>query len=117
MFRKGKPDSAAIDSLLSARTRIQGDVVFGGGLHLDGSVTGSVRHTGDGASRLVVGESGVIEGSCEALVVELHGKVQGDILARERVVLGPRAQVEGNLSYGTLEMAAGAVIKGKLIKL
>jgi cytoskeletal protein CcmA (bactofilin family) len=32
------------------------------------------------------------------------------------VVLGPRAQVEGNLHYGTIEMAAGATIKGKLLK-
>jgi cytoskeletal protein CcmA (bactofilin family) len=114
---KGKVASAAIDSLLGASTRIQGDLLFGGGLHLDGSVTGSVKPVAEGATRLVIGETGVVEGSCEAEVVELHGTVKGDIRASRRVVLGPRAKVEGNLHYGAIEMAAGATIKGKLLKL
>jgi cytoskeletal protein CcmA (bactofilin family) len=117
MFRKDKPASAAIDSLLGASTRIQGDLQFAGGLHLEGAVAGSVRAQGNGASRLIIGEAAVVEGSCEAHVVELHGNVKGDILARERIVLGPNARVEGNLHYGTLEMAAGATIKGKLLKI
>jgi len=117
MFRKAKHSSAAIDSLLAGRTCIQGDVVFAGGLHLDGSVTGNVRSEGEGDTRLVIGESGVVEGSCEAQVVELHGTVKGDITGRQRVLLGPRARVEGNLHYGAIEMAAGAAIKGKLLKI
>ncbi len=114
MFRR---DSSAIESLLGATTRIQGDLVFGGGLHLDGAVTGNVKPEGEGNSRLVIGETGVIEGSCEAHVVELHGTVKGDITGRVRVVLGPKARVEGNLIYGAVEMAAGAAIKGKMVKL
>jgi cytoskeletal protein CcmA (bactofilin family) len=115
MFRKDA--SAAIDSLLGASTRIQGDLVFGGGLHLDGAVAGNVRPEGEASTRLVIGETGTIEGSCEAHVVELHGTVKGDITARVRVLLGPRARVEGNLHYGAIEMAAGAAIKGKMVKL
>jgi cytoskeletal protein CcmA (bactofilin family) len=114
--RAQKPDSA-IDSLVSASTRIQGDLQFTGGLHLEGAVTGSVRAPLDAPSRLVVSEIAVIEGSVEAQVVELHGTVRGDIIARGRVALGPRARVEGNLHYGSIEMAAGAHIKGKLVKL
>lgn len=117
MFRRDPKADAVIDSLLNSRTRIQGDVVFSGGLHLEGSVAGSVRAAGEGTSRLVVSESAVIEGSVEAAVVELYGTVRGDISARERVVLGPAAKVEGNLLYGAIEMAAGAHIKGKLVKL
>lgn len=117
MFRRDSRSDATIDSLLSGATRIQGDVQFSGGLHLDGIVTGNVRATGDGPSRLVVGEAAVIEGSVQARVVDLHGTVRGDISARDRVVLGPKARVEGNLYYGTIEMAAGALIKGKLQRL
>lgn len=117
MFRKGTAASAAIESLLGPQTRIQGDLLFAGGLHLDGAVTGSVKARGEGASRLVIGATGVVEGSCEAWLVELHGTVKGDIIARQRIVLGPAACVEGNLHYGTIEMAAGATIKGKLLKL
>lgn len=117
MFRRDQKADSTIESLVSASTRIQGDVQFSGGLHLEGSVAGSVRAPPSAPSRLVVSEIAVIEGSVEAQVVELHGTVRGDIYARGRVTLGPRARVEGNLHYGSIEMAAGAHIKGKLVKL
>lgn len=106
-----------IDSLLNGSTCIEGDLLFTGGLQLEGRVAGHVRATGEGPSRLVVGEAAEVEGSVEAEVVELHGLVRGDILARGRIQLGPRARVEGNLRYGALEVAAGALISGKLMKL
>jgi cytoskeletal protein CcmA (bactofilin family) len=37
--------------------------------------------------------------------------------ARERLVLGGKARVNGNVFYGVIEMAPGAVITGKLIPL
>jgi cytoskeletal protein CcmA (bactofilin family) len=117
MFRRDQKTDPLIDSLVSRSTRIQGDLQFSGGLHLDGAVTGNVRAAPDAASRLVISEAAVIEGSVDAQVVELHGTVRGDIHARGRVALGPRARVEGNLHYGSIEMAAGAHIKGKLVKL
>jgi cytoskeletal protein CcmA (bactofilin family) len=116
-FGKERQATATIDSLLGTTTRIQGDLLFTGGLHLEGSVTGNVRGSGEGPSRLVVGEAAVIEVSVEASVIELHGVVRGDIQASERIALGPRARVEGNLAYGALEVAAGALISGKLVKL
>jgi cytoskeletal protein CcmA (bactofilin family) len=117
MFSRKAKATPDIDSLFGATTRIQGDVLFSGGLHLDGAVTGSVKATGTGVSRLVIGESAVIEGSVEAPIVELYGVVRGDIVAAGRVVLGPKGRVEGNVQYGALEVAAGASIKGKLVKI
>jgi cytoskeletal protein CcmA (bactofilin family) len=43
--------------------------------------------------------------------------VNGDMHARERLVLGGKARVNGNVHYGVIEMAPGAVITGKLIPL
>lgn len=109
--------AAAIDTLISSATRIQGDVAFRGGLHLDGQVAGSVKAEAGVASRLVVSAGAVVDGSVAADVVEVEGVVRGDIHAPARVVLGPAARVEGNLHYGAIEMAAGARINGKLVKL
>jgi cytoskeletal protein CcmA (bactofilin family) len=117
MFRRRRSAVPPIDSLLGGSTRIQGDLLFCGGLHLDGAVAGSVKSSGAGPSRLVIGESAVIEGSVVAPIVELYGVVRGDIIAPGRVALGPKARVEGNVHYGALEVAAGASIKGKLVKL
>jgi cytoskeletal protein CcmA (bactofilin family) len=117
MFKRDEKTGGRIDSLLSASTRIQGDVQFSGGLHLDGTVAGSVRAADQAPSRLVISDSAVVEGSVEAQTVELHGTVRGDIVASQRVTLGSKACVEGNLHYGAIEMAAGARINGKLVKI
>jgi cytoskeletal protein CcmA (bactofilin family) len=52
----------------------------------------------------------------EAGNVMLNGTVRGDIVARDRVVLGATAQVEGNVYYGVIEMTLGAQIMGKLTR-
>jgi cytoskeletal protein CcmA (bactofilin family) len=46
----------------------------------------------------------------------LNGSVRGDIVARERVVLGATAKVQGNVYYGVIEMTLGAQIMGKLTR-
>ena len=47
----------------------------------------------------------------------MNGTVNGDMHARDRLVLGGSARVNGNVHYGVIEMAPGAVITGKLIPL
>jgi cytoskeletal protein CcmA (bactofilin family) len=46
--------------------------------------------------------------------VMLNGQVKGDIHARERLVLGANARVEGDVFYSVIEMTLGAQIMGKL---
>ena len=112
--RDNKP-AARIDTLIGRSASVQGDVEFAGGLHVEGRVTGNVRATPGGPSALSVSEHGVIEGSVTCPHVVLNGVVNGDINASERVALGTKARVRGNVSYGVIEMALGAEISGKLI--
>jgi cytoskeletal protein CcmA (bactofilin family) len=114
MFNRDK-NSLRVDTLIGRSARIQGDVEFSGGLHIDGQVTGNVRVLPGGEAAVSVSEHGVIEGSVEAPQVVLNGTVNGDIIASERVVLGAKARVRGNVSYGVIEMALGAEITGRLI--
>ncbi|HEV8018853.1 MAG TPA: polymer-forming cytoskeletal protein [Steroidobacteraceae bacterium] len=106
-----------VDTLIDKSVRVQGDVEFQGGLHLDGRIVGSVRSDESRESTLSVSETGFIEGTVQVPNVLLNGAVKGDIHARERVVLGATAQVEGSVYYGTIEMTLGAQIKGKLVRL
>lgn len=118
MFKRNRPNqtkSESIDTLIGRSTRISGDVVFDGGFHLDGQVTGNVRAETGAPAVLSVSEHGCIEGSVEVAHVILNGTVKGDIVARERVELGAKARVNGNVYYGVIEMAMGAEINGKLI--
>ena len=119
MFKRnpagGPAPKSAVETLVGQSTRIDGDVTFSGGFHLDGTVAGNVRATGPGTSVLIVSEQARIEGSVEVPHLILNGAVIGDVLARERVELGPRSRVTGNVHYGVIEMAPGAQISGKLI--
>jgi cytoskeletal protein CcmA (bactofilin family) len=114
MFNR-RDKSAPVDTLIGRSARVQGDIEFAGGLHVDGQVTGNVRVIAGASGALSVSEEGVIEGSVEAPQVVLNGTVNGDILASDRVVLGAKARVRGNVSYGVIEMALGAEITGRLI--
>ncbi len=104
-----------IDTLIGAGTRIEGDVHFKGGLHLDGIVDGNIVAEADSNSRLSISDSGTVQGSINVSTVVLNGLVQGDIVAHTRVDLGATAKVNGNVYYGLIEMAMGAQINGKLI--
>jgi len=80
-------------------------------------VNGNVRSSAADGGALSVSESGFIEGRVEVTSIVMNGTVNGDMYARERLVLGGKARVNGNVYYGVIEMAPGAVITGKLIPL
>jgi cytoskeletal protein CcmA (bactofilin family) len=115
MFKQKQTKNAKVDTLIGAKTRIDGDIEFNGGLHLDGYIGGNVRGDSNAGTFLSVSEHGCIEGSVFAPVVILNGIVKGDIEAGNRVELGAKARVLGNVQYTVIETAVGAQINGKLI--
>ena len=117
MFGRRKQTSTRIDTLLGRTANLSGDLEFSGGLHLDGRINGNVRSSAEDGGALSVSESGFIEGRVEVTNIVMNGTVNGDMHARERLILGGKARVNGNVYYGVIEMAPGAVITGKLIPL
>ncbi len=113
MFKRKENKPAAIQTLVGAKTRISGDVEFAGGLHLDGQINGNV--TAGAGAMLSISEQGCVEGSVAVPNIVLNGVVKGDIDSSERIKLGPKARVHGNVSYLVIETAVGAQINGKLI--
>lgn len=117
MFGRDRNARLQVDTLIGKSARIDGDLAFEGGLHLDGRVAGNVLGEGAAGNTLSVSEQGRIEGSVAVPTVVLNGTVNGDIRAATRLVLGPRARVEGSVQYGRIEMALGAEIRGRLMPL
>jgi cytoskeletal protein CcmA (bactofilin family) len=115
MFKRKQNKQAKIDTLIGAKTRINGDVEFSGGFHLDGTINGNVKGELGAGAVLSVSEQGCIEGSVIVPNIVLNGLVKGDIEASDRVELGPKARVHGNVHYTIIETAVGAQINGKLI--
>jgi cytoskeletal protein CcmA (bactofilin family) len=108
MFKQKQNKVTQIDTLIGAKTRINGDVEFVGGFHLDGFINGNVKCESATDATLSVSEQGCIEGSVIVPNIVLNGIVKGDIEAGDRVELGPKARVLGSVHYSTIETAVGA---------
>jgi cytoskeletal protein CcmA (bactofilin family) len=115
MFGRKKSPHTAVDTLVGPNTKVNGDLHYEGGCHIDGTVKGNVTADPDGGAALSVSEDGTVEGGVTVPYVVLHGIVRGDVCASQRVELGPTARVIGNVYYNLIEMAIGAEINGKLV--
>lgn len=113
--RKGKAASAKVDTIIGQQTRIEGDIHFTGGLHIDGHIKGSIIAGEGSASVLTVSEHGSIEGNVQVPTVILNGTVTGDVRSQERIELAAKAQVNGDVYYNMIEMAMGAAVNGSLV--
>lgn len=116
MFGKAKKTSGKIDTLIGQNTEIRGDVVFTGGLHVDGIIKGNVTAAQDGSSMLSLSERGRIEGEVRVPNLVLNGTVIGDVHSGNHIELATKSRINGNLYYKMLEMAMGAEVNGKLVR-
>ena len=114
MFGKTNKPSP-IDSLIGAGSTIDGDVVFTGGLRIDGHIKGNVRASGSKPGTLVISELARVEGEIEVAHVVINGTVAGPVRATEYVELLPKARVTGDVSYKSIEIHVGAIVMGRLV--
>ena len=114
MFRKKSGIKATIDSLIGASTRMEGNVVFHGGLRIDGHVHGDVLAAGESPGMLVIGEHARVEGDIVAAHLIVSGVVQGSITVSGLVELQPKARITGDVRYRAIEIHQGAIVEGML---
>lgn len=114
MFGKSKPQSR-IDSLIGATTRIEGNVVFSGGLRVDGAVRGNVHALPDQPATLVISEHARIEGDVHATHIVVNGTILGPLHASETLELQSGSRVKGDVHYKSVEMHQGAIVEGCLV--
>ena len=117
MFGNKKRHTTRIDSLIGAQTTLTGDIVFSGGLHVNGAIVGNVLAGTDEQATLTVSEKGSIEGEVRVPRIILNGAVRGDVHASEHIELAGQARVDGDVHYRLIEMAMGAEVNGKLVRL
>ena len=115
MFGRNQKSNSVVDTLVGSNSKVNGDLNFTGGCHIDGLVKGNVNAESDSSSALSISEEGSVEGGVSVPYVVLNGIVRGDVVASQRVQLGSTARVIGNVYYNLIEMAIGAEINGKLV--
>jgi len=116
MTNKKPKSTAQIDSLIGQNSEIRGDVVFKGGLHIDGKVKGNViAEEGGGESILTLSDRGMIEGEVKVPNVVVNGTIIGDVHAMTHIEVASKARIHGNIYYSLIEMAMGAEVNGTLV--
>ena len=92
MFGKSNKPSP-IDSLIGAGTTVKGDIVFVGGLRIDGQVTGNVATADGQAGTLVISEHARVDGDIRVSHIVVNGTVNGPVSASDYLELQPKARV------------------------
>lgn len=113
--KKKKFSSTRVDTLIGKSSVINGDLIFSGGLHVDGKIVGNVIAEESSVAMLILSENGSIEGEVKVPNMILNGKIIGDVFASNRVELASKAQVNGSVYYNLIEMAIGAEVNGGLV--
>jgi cytoskeletal protein CcmA (bactofilin family) len=115
MFGKSSKPQNRIDSLIGATTRIEGNVLFSGGLRVDGMVRGNVSALPDQPGTLVLSEHARIDGEVQVAHLVVNGTINGPVHAMESLELQAGARVKGDVHYKSIEMQQGAVVEGRLV--
>ncbi|MCL7715370.1 bactofilin family protein [Stenotrophomonas mori] len=113
--KSSRDNQLVVDALIGPQVVIRGDVIFSGGLYVEGRIEGRVVAEEGANAVLTLAEQGHIEGEVRASMVVLSGRLDGDVHAGERVELTPTARVNGNVHYQVVEMGAGAQLNGRLV--
>ena len=105
---------STMDSLIGSGTEIDGQLLFKGGLRIDGQVRGNVIAEPGQASYLVLSEHGRIDGEVRCAHLVVNGVINGSVFASELLEIQPKGRIIGDVCYKILEMHGGALVSGQL---
>jgi len=98
-------------NLIGKGTVIKGDVESSGDIRVDGRLIGSLKSNG----KIVVGQSGVVEGDLTCKQADISGVVKGILKCEELTSLKSTSKVEVDLVTKQLLIEVGAVFTGKCV--
>jgi cytoskeletal protein CcmA (bactofilin family) len=106
----------SLSGFVGSGTVITGEASFKSMLRVDGRFSGRIT---SGTGTLIVGSGGQVDANVEVSVAQIHGVVNGDIIAGQRIELGRAAKVSGNIQTPSLVIEQGAVFEGscKMVQL
>lgn len=111
MKSRSNPDvrGSELNTIIGKGTQIKGNLKVQNSLRIDGSVVGDVQST----DTVIVGKDGEVRGQVKGKHVLLAGKVNGNVLASDRVYLETKAVIQGDIRAARLVVDEGALFDGK----
>lgn len=102
-------------TLVSRATRVKGDLHFTGELQVEGKVTGNIYAENEKDTKLVIADTGVVEGDVRAPIIIVNGKVVGDLYSTKHIELAAKAHVIGTVHYNSIQMVKGSQLNGSMV--
>ncbi len=106
---KGNGAGPAHVNMVGEGTVLEGTLQSDGDVRVSGRVIGKLKVGG----KVSVAPEGAIEGEVVAASADVSGRVQGDLIVEERLLLRSTARVEGNIRTRRLIMEEGAAFDGQ----
>ena len=103
-----KIDFNNVQTMIGAEAVVNGPIKLRGGIIVYGKVYGDI-HT-DGPVRITL--SGEIIGDVQASDAHIGGRIQGNVTVTNRIVLGRKSELKGDLIYHSLVIEDGAQFEG-----
>jgi cytoskeletal protein CcmA (bactofilin family) len=98
-----------LGAFLDEGSEIEGKYTCSGTVVLDAKVRGEII----AKDTLIIGEHGVVEANVLAVKVVVRGKLNGTIIASERVELKDGARITGDVEAPVITMEEGAHVDGR----
>ena len=103
-----KKEEKSIKAYMGEDTIFNGSLTFDGAVRIDGKFEGQVK-TND---TLIVGETGDLNADVTAGVLIAKGRINGTIIASERVEIHSTSRIVGNIRTPSFKVEVGAVFDG-----
>jgi cytoskeletal protein CcmA (bactofilin family) len=105
-----------LSGFVGSGTVVTGEANFKALMRVDGHLSGRVSSS---SGTLIVGANGKVDANIEVAVATIHGTVNGDIIATQRLELGRAAKLNGNIQTASLVIEPGALFEGtcKMLKM
>lgn len=95
-------------SVIAPQMAVSGDLESDGDIRIDGTVNGNIFCR----AKVVVVSTGKVLGDIQALHVDIHGTVKGNIAAGEMLTLRSKSDITGNLVTKKLQIEPNAIFNG-----
>jgi cytoskeletal protein CcmA (bactofilin family) len=105
-----------LSGFVGSGTVVTGEANFKALMRVDGHLSGRITSS---TGTLIVGANGKVDANIEVAIAMIHGTVNGDIIATQRLELGRAAKLNGNIQTASLVIEPGALFEGtcKMIKM
>ena len=107
MAKIQEADSSAIN-IIRKGTEIKGEIKCVGDIRIDGTLSGKIYSDG----KIVVGQTGVIEGEISCNNADISGSINANINVKELLLLKSSANIIGDIKTGKLSVEPGANFTG-----